>query len=145
VRKLGKFGKMSEPLTDAILASILHLIWRDLTGNGRVPSRRAPLCWSPPRWAPTSRWRRCPCRSGPRVMTPPPQYRPMEPSPPRAPGPSLSRPLLPPFNVPYTPRSQVDLGQLTGPPEGITPFTVSAPRSKPTTEEQERGRQRWCP
>jgi hypothetical protein len=39
-------GKMVEPLTDAILASILHLIRRDLIGN-----RRAPPHWAPPRRA----------------------------------------------------------------------------------------------
>jgi hypothetical protein len=73
------------------------------------------------------------------MMTPPPQYRPMEPSLPREPEQSLPGPSLPPFGVPYTPRSQVDLGRLVGPPEGITPFTVAAPRRTPVTEEQERG------
>jgi hypothetical protein len=42
---------MAEPLTNAILASILHLIRRDLTENGRVPPRRAPPRWIPPRAA----------------------------------------------------------------------------------------------
>jgi hypothetical protein len=73
------------------------------------------------------------------VVTPPPQYRPMEPSQQRSPGPSLPRPPLPPFDASYTPRTQVDLGWLAGPPEGITPFTVAAPRRTPVTEEQERG------
>jgi hypothetical protein len=66
-------------------------------------------------------------------MTPPPQYHPMEPSPPRSPRPSLS-----PFGVPYHPRSQVDLGQLAGPLEGITPFMMPGPRRTPTSEEEER-------
>jgi hypothetical protein len=58
----------------------------------------------------------------------------MEPSPPRSPGPPLS-----PFDVPYTPRSQVDLGRLAGRPEGITPFMVAGLIRTPATEEQERG------
>jgi hypothetical protein len=58
----------------------------------------------------------------------------MEPSPPRSPGPSL-----PPFGAPYTPRSQVDLGRLVGPPEGITPFMVAGLVRTPATKEQERG------
>jgi hypothetical protein len=53
----------------------------------------------------------------------------MEPSPPRSTVPSL-----PPFRVPYNPRTSVDLGRLAGPQEGITPFTVAGPRSAPTTE-----------
>jgi hypothetical protein len=55
----------------------------------------------------------------------------MEPSPPRSTGPPL-----PPFGVPYNPRSQVNLGQLAGPPKGITPFTVVGPRRTPATEEE---------
>jgi hypothetical protein len=51
---------MSEPLTNAILASILHLIQRDLTGNGRVPPRRAPPRWVPPRRAPAHWQHRAP-------------------------------------------------------------------------------------
>jgi hypothetical protein len=58
----------------------------------------------------------------------------MEPSPPRSPEPSLS-----PFGAPYTPRTQVDLGRLAGPTEGITPFTVVGLVRTPATEEQERG------
>jgi hypothetical protein len=55
----------------------------------------------------------------------------MEPSPPRSSGMSL-----PPFGVPYNPRTQVDLGRLAGPPEGITPFMVTGQRRTPTTEEE---------
>jgi hypothetical protein len=73
------------------------------------------------------------------VMTPPPQYRPMEPSPPRSLGSSMLRPSLPPFGAPYTPRSQVDLGRLAGPPKGITPFTVAGLVRTIATQEQERG------
>jgi hypothetical protein len=73
------------------------------------------------------------------VATPPPQYRPMKPLPPRAPEQSLPRPLLSPFGVPYIPRSQVDLGRLAGPPEGTTPFTVATPRRTPASEEERRG------
>jgi hypothetical protein len=36
---------------------------------------------------------------------------------------------LPQFGVPYTPRSQVDLGRLAGPSEGITPFTVTTKKN----------------
>jgi hypothetical protein len=64
-------------------------------------------------------------------VTQPSQYRSMEPSPPRSSGLSL-----PPFGVPYNPRTQVDLGQLAGPPEGITPFMVTGQRRTPTTEEE---------
>jgi hypothetical protein len=53
----------------------------------------------------------------------------MEPSPSR----STMPPLLP-FGTPYTPTSEVDLGCLARPPEGITPFTVARPRSAPATE-----------
>jgi hypothetical protein len=113
---------MTEPLTNAILASILHLIWRDLAGNRRVPPCRAPPRWVPSRRAPTRRRRRHPCISRPRVATPPPQYRPMEPMPLRVPEQSLLEPPLPQFGVPYIPRSQVDLGRLAGPPEGATPI-----------------------
>jgi hypothetical protein len=63
----------------------------------------------------------------------------MEPSPPRAPEQSLPGPSLPPFGVPYIPRSQVDLGRLAGPPEGATPFTVAAPRRTHATKEEGRG------
>jgi hypothetical protein len=63
----------------------------------------------------------------------------MEPSPPRSPEPSLLGPPLPPFGAPYTPRTQVDLGRLVGPPEGITPFTVVGLVRTLVTEEQERG------
>jgi hypothetical protein len=63
----------------------------------------------------------------------------MEPSPPRSPGSLLSGLSLLPFGVPYTRRSQVDLGRLAGPLEGITPFMVAGPRITPATEEQERG------
>jgi hypothetical protein len=73
------------------------------------------------------------------VVTPPPQYRPMEPSQQRSPGPSLPRPPLPPFDASYTPRTQVDLGWLAGQPEGITPFTVAELVRTTATEEQERG------
>jgi hypothetical protein len=72
--------------------------------------------------------------SGPRATTLPPQYRPMEPSAPRSPGSSLQ-----PFDAPYTPRTQVDLGRLGGPLEGITPFMVAGLVRTPTTKEQERG------
>jgi hypothetical protein len=73
------------------------------------------------------------------VMTPPPQYWLMEPSPPRSHEPSVLGPPLPPVDVPYTLWSQVNLGRLAGPPEGITPFTVAGPRRTPATEEEERG------
>jgi hypothetical protein len=73
------------------------------------------------------------------VVTPPPQYRPMEPSPPRSPRQSLPGPPLPPFGTPYIPRMQVDLGQLAGPEEVITPFTVVGLVRTPTTEEERRG------
>jgi hypothetical protein len=127
--------RMVEPLTNTILASILHLIRRELARNRRVPPRRAPPRWVHPCQA-LARWRhRRPRRSGPRAATPPPQYRPMKPSPPRVPEQSLPGPPLPPFGVPYTPRSQVDLGWLVGPLEGATPFTVAALVRAPTTEE----------
>jgi hypothetical protein len=48
--------RMTEPLTNAILASILHLIWRDLVKNRRVPPRRALPHWVRPHRAPTHRW-----------------------------------------------------------------------------------------
>jgi hypothetical protein len=51
---------MAEPLTNAILASILHLIRRDLAENERAPPRRASLRWVPPRRAPARRWHRHP-------------------------------------------------------------------------------------
>jgi hypothetical protein len=130
---------MTEPFTNVILASILHLIRRDLAENRRVPPHRAPPRWVPPRRAPTRQRRHHPRRSGPRAATPPPQYRPMEPSPPRSPGQSLLRPPLPPFGTPYIPRTQVDLGWLAGPQEGITPFTMARLVRTPTTEEERRG------
>jgi hypothetical protein len=125
---------MAEPLTNAILASILYLIRRDLTGNGRVPPRRAPS-----HWAPTRRQCHHPHKSGPRAATPPPQYRPMEPSQPRSLGQSLPGPPLPPFDTPYIPRMQVDLGRLAVSQEGITPFTVARLVRTPTSEEERRG------
>jgi hypothetical protein len=125
---------MVEPLTNAILASILHLILRDLTRNRRAPQHRAPPCR-----APAHRWHCRPHRSGPRAVTPPPQYRSMEPSPPRATKQTLNGPPLPPFGIPYTPRSQVDLARLAGPPEAATPFMVAGLERAPTIEEQERG------
>jgi hypothetical protein len=73
------------------------------------------------------------------VAMPPPHYQPMEPSPPRVPEQTLPGPPLSPFGVPYIPRSQVDLGRLTGPPEGTTPFTVAGLVRNPTTKDQERG------
>jgi hypothetical protein len=76
-----------------------------------------------------------PRRSGPRAATLPPQYRPMEPSSSRVPEQTLPKPPLPPFGVPYTPRSQVNLRRLAGPPEGATPFTVAGLVSAPATEE----------
>jgi hypothetical protein len=97
---------MSEPLTNAILDKILHLIWRDLTGNQPI--------LAPPRRAPPRHHRRVRQRA-PRVV---PLYWPMEPSPPHS---SMSP--LPPFGTPYTPNRSVDLERLTGPSEGITPFT----------------------
>jgi hypothetical protein len=112
---------MTELLTNVILASILHLIQRDLIRNRRVPP-----CWVPPCRAPACRRHHCPHRSRPRVVTLPPQYQPIELSPPRVPKQSLPRPPLPLFGIPYIPRSQVDLGRLAGPPEGATPFTVAA-------------------
>jgi hypothetical protein len=63
----------------------------------------------------------------------------MEPSPPRVSEQLLPRPPLPPFGVPYIPRSQVNLGRLTGPLEGTTPFTVGGLVRNPTTEDHERG------
>jgi hypothetical protein len=42
---------------------------------------------------------------------------------------------LPPFGVPHTPRLQVDLGRLVGPPEGATPFMVAGLVRAPATEE----------
>jgi hypothetical protein len=63
----------------------------------------------------------------------------MEPSPPRSPMLSLPRPPLPLFGATYTPRTQVNLGRLAGPPEGITPFTVARRVRTLATEEQERG------
>jgi hypothetical protein len=118
-----------------ILASILHLIRRHRTGNWRVPPCRTPPRWVPSCRAPARRRRRRPRTSGLRVATPPPQYWPMEPSPPRVPEQSLSGPPLLPFGVPYIPRSQVDLGRLTGPPEGATPFTVARLVRAPTIEQ----------
>jgi hypothetical protein len=121
---------MVEPLTNAILASILHLIRRDLIGD-----RRAPPHWVPPHWVPVRRWHRRPCRSRPGATTSLLQYRLMEPSPPRSPGSSLPGPPLPPFGAPYTPRTQVDLGRLAGSLEGITPFTVAGLVRTPAIEE----------
>jgi hypothetical protein len=121
---------MDEPLTNAILASILHLIQRDLAGN-----RIAPPHWVPPRRDPAHQQRRHPRKSGPRAVTLPPQYRPMEPSPPRVLEQTLPGPPLPTFGVPYTPRSQVDLGRLVRPPEGTTSFTVAGLVRAPTTDE----------
>jgi hypothetical protein len=101
---------MAESLTNAILVAILHLIWQDLTGN---PPCGAPLCQAPSR-------RRTPHRA-PRVLTTTPSYRLMELSPPRS---SMSS--LTPFGTPYTPNmGSIDLGRLTGPLEGITPFTAA--------------------
>jgi hypothetical protein len=130
---------MAELLTNASLASILHLIRHDLARNRRVPPRRAPPRWVPPRWDPARRLHRRPQGSGPRAVTPPPQYRSMELSPPIVPEQSLPGPPLPPFDIPYTPRSQVDLGQLVGPPKGATLFMVVGLVRAPATEEQERG------
>jgi hypothetical protein len=104
-----------EPPTNAILALILHLIWRDLTENQHG---RAPPCWAPPRHHRRHiRW------SGPRAVNMTPSYWPMEPSPPRS-----SMPPLPPFSIPYTPSTTVDLGRLTRPPEDITLFTMAGSR-----------------
>jgi hypothetical protein len=125
---------MAEPLTDAILASILHLIWRDLARNGRTPP-----CRAPPRRAPARPRHRRPRRSGQRAATPAPQYRPMELSPPRSPRPSLLGPPLPPFGAPYIPRTQVNLGRLVGPTKGITPFMVAGLVRTPATKEEGRG------
>jgi hypothetical protein len=131
---MNRESKMAEPLTNVILASLLHLIRRDLTEN-----QRAPPHWVPPRWAP-ARQRRChPCSSGPRAVTLSPQYRPMEPSPPRVPEQTLPGPPLPPFGVLYMLGSQVDLGRLIGPPEGTAPFTVVGLIRNPATKDQERG------
>jgi hypothetical protein len=117
---------MLEPLTNAILASILHFIQRDHTRNRRAP----------PRQAHARRCHRHPHRSGPRAVTPPPSYQPMGPSPPRLIRPPLLGTPLPPFGAPYNPITQVDLGRLAGPPEGITPFTVAGPRRTPAIEEE---------
>jgi hypothetical protein len=127
---------MAEPLTNVILASILHLIRQDLSGDGRVAPRRAPLRWAPPHQAPARRRHRRPRWSGLRATTPSPHYRPMKPSPPRSLETSLPEP---PFDAPYTPRTQVNLRRLAGPPEGITPFTVVGLVTTPATGEQERG------
>jgi hypothetical protein len=62
----------------------------------------------------------------------------MEPSPPRVPEQSLPGPPPSPFGVPYTSRSQVDLGRLSGPPEGANPFTVAGLVRAPATEEGRR-------
>jgi hypothetical protein len=69
------------------------------------------------------------------AATPPPQYRPMESSLPRVIEQSLLGTPLPPFGVPHTPRLQVDLGRLVGPPEGATPFMVARLVRAPATEE----------
>jgi hypothetical protein len=119
---------MTGSLTNVILASIHHLIRRDLVGNRGAP----------PRWAPLSRalarrrHRRI-RRSGLRTVIPPPSYWPMESSPPR----STILP-LPPFGMPYNPRTSVDLRHLVGLPEGITPFMATGPRSA-LAKEGERG------
>jgi hypothetical protein len=133
VRTTNKGVKMAEPLTNTILVSILHLIRRDLVRN-----MRAPPCWIPPRQVPARRRCRHLHRSGPRVVTPSPQYRPMEPSPPRVPKQTLPGPPLPLFGIPYTPRSQVDLGRLVRPLEGATPFTVAGLVRAPASEEGRR-------
>jgi hypothetical protein len=73
----------------------------------------------------------CHNRSRPRAVPPPPQYQSMEPSLPRSPGPPL-----PPFGVPYNPRTQVYLGQLVGSPESITLFMVPGLSRNPATEEE---------
>jgi hypothetical protein len=64
---------MAELLTNAILASIIHLIRRDLAGN-RVHPHMAPLHWAPSRRAPPRRQCRRPREDGARAVTPPPQY-----------------------------------------------------------------------
>jgi hypothetical protein len=109
-----ELSKMAETLTNVILASILHLIRWDHTKVGRAAPHRAP-----PRQALARRWHWRHCRSETRATTPPLQYQPMEPSPPRAPKQSLPGPPLPLFGVPYTPRSQVDFGRLVRPPGHI--------------------------
>jgi hypothetical protein len=122
---------MAEPLTNAILASILHLIRRDLAEDGRFAPRRAPLRWALLHRAPAHRRHRCPCRSGPRAMTPPPH--------------------IDLWNLHHqdhsgrhchhlahpTPQEHKFLGQLAEPPEGITP--VARLVRTPAIEEQERG------
>jgi hypothetical protein len=77
--------------------------------------------------------RRChrPRSSGSRMVTSPPQYRFMKPSPPRVPEQSLPSHCC--HRLAY-PASQ-DLGRLVGPPEGASPFTMAAPRRTPGTEE----------
>jgi hypothetical protein len=106
---------MAEPLTNVIFASILYLIRQDLTGNRH---RRAP-----PRQAHAHRRLHHICRSEPRAVNTTPLYQSMESSPPRS-----SKLPLPPFGIPYTPSTTVDLGRLTRPPKGITPFTVVGSR-----------------
>jgi hypothetical protein len=119
-QEMAKSGKMAEPLTNAILISILHLIRWDLNGN---QSRLAP----PHR-------RRCRIhQSGPRAVTTTPSYQPMELSPPHS-----SMPPVPPFGTPYTPSTTMDLEHLTGPSKSITMFTAT--RSSwwgPSTSQQQ--------
>jgi hypothetical protein len=113
---------MIEPLTNVILASILHLIRGDLTGDH-------------PRLAPPRHRRRRIRHRAPKAVTTAPSYRSMESSSSR-----YSMLPLPPFGTPYTPNmGSVDLGCLTGPPKGITPFTaaVSSWWMPGTSQEQE--------
>jgi hypothetical protein len=99
---------MTKPLTNVILASIIHLIRWDLAGN---QPRLAP---------PRHHCHRIHHRTL-RAVTTSPSYRSMELSSSRS-----SMLPLPPFGTPYTPNmGSVDLDPLAGPLEGITPITAA--------------------
>jgi hypothetical protein len=108
---------MSDQLTHALLASILHLIQRDIIVQH--PARAAPRHLSL-----LNQQSHCASTTAPVVLAP--SYHPMHPS---SSPPHISTPSsLPPFGVPYTmPQGSINLGRLTGPSEGSNPFTVARP------------------
>jgi hypothetical protein len=111
---------MSDELTHILLSSILCLIQRDLIRYHCIIGA-APCCHC--------RYN-CHGNRGSTTRTMEVEsaklsYCPMEPMP--SPPCILMRMPRPPFEVPYTmpQRGSIDLGRLTGPPVGITSFTVA--------------------